>query len=205
MSPPGPPTPATCDTDVPQATAGGGFLEIPGLAGTVTALAHPGAVLVAGAAPLSMLPPLVGTAPLTELTVRRQADAASPALVQAASSGARYPCVHLELGPGPQALYTTYAFHDAQLAGYGPATGPPAAEQLRLTYARVDWEYQPPGGSPVVTGGGALGTTPDPRARPAAVAPASFPAVSLLAPAAVVLAGIGWLWLRRRSRRRPSR
>jgi type VI protein secretion system component Hcp len=158
------PAPAICDTKVPQATGVDGYLEVPGVPGDTTEPMHAGAILVKTMEPASMLPPAVGTAALTEVGLLRAADRSSPALLRAVSAGTHFDCVQLELGPGPDYLYATYAFHDALFSGYSPSdggTGP--SERLTLSYVTVDWEYQLRDGSPVAIGRGNLGGTPDPR------------------------------------------
>src|SRR5215831_19801649 len=63
------PVPPPCNTRVPQATAAGGFLQVAGVVGDATEAPHAGAIVLTGASPASMLPPVVGTVPLTEMTL----------------------------------------------------------------------------------------------------------------------------------------
>lgn len=158
------PAPAICDTKLPQATGMEGYLEVPGVPGDATEPMHSGAILVKSIVPASMLPPTVGTVALTEVGLLRAADRSSPALLGAVSTGTHFDCVQLELGPGAQYLYATYAFHDVLFSGYTPGDGGAApTERLSLSYVSVDWEYQLRDGSPVVVGRGNLGGTPDPQ------------------------------------------
>lgn len=195
-----PPPPAPCDTRVPQATGAGGFLQVAGVAGYASEPSHTGAIVLTGVSPSSMLPPAVGTVPLTEVTLVKATDRSSQALVQAVASGTHFDCVQVEMGPSREFIYATYAFHDAQFATYAPSGGPQSVEMLTLTYVTVDWEYQLRDGTPVATGTGTLGSTPNPRALQAAgmaLGPPLLVAVLLLAG---LLAG-AVLWLRRRGRR----
>jgi len=195
------PPPPPCDTRVPQATGATGYLVVAGVAGDVTEPQHAGAILVRGVLPASMLPPALGTVPLTEVDLLRTADRSSSALLRAVSTGTHFDCVQLELGPGQQYLYATYAFHDALFSTYTPTD---AGERLTLSYISMEWEYQLRDGSPVAAGRGNLGDTPHPRPmRPVGMALGPVMAVMGLL---VVAGGTGggvlgfrW-WLRRRRR-----
>jgi type VI protein secretion system component Hcp len=178
---------------------------VAGLVGQATEPQHAGAIVLTSIAPASMLPPTVGTVPLTELTVLRDVDQSSPALVQAMAGGTHFDCVQVEMGPSRWYLYATYAFHDAQFDGYAPTGSTQSIEQLTLSYVTVDWEYQLRDGTSVVTGSGTLGSTPNPRSL-AAASVSRAPVTLLLAFIAltVLLAGAtGGLWRLRRRRRRP--
>jgi hypothetical protein len=147
---------------------------------------------------------MVGTVPLTEVTLVRPVDGSSPALVRAVASAMHFDCAQIEMGPARDYLYATFAFRDAKLATYAPTGAPQSAEQLTLTYDTVDWEYQLRDGSPVATGIGKLGTTPNPRASQAAISPGP-PLLALLVPMlAGVSAGVGVPLLLRRGRRRRN-
>lgn len=203
-TPPPPPTPTPvpppCDTRVPQATGAGGFLQVPGVAGDATEAPHAGSVVLSRVAPVSMLPPAVGTVPLTEVTLVRPVDGSSPALVRAVASAMHFDCAQVEMGPTRDYLYATFAFHGAQFAAYTPTGAGQPIEQLTLTYDTVDWEYQLRDGSAVATGSGKLGATPNPRGLQAAGVSQgpSWLALLLLVPVAAGLTAV--LWLRRRRR-----
>jgi type VI protein secretion system component Hcp len=201
------PVPPPCNTRVPQATGAGGFLQVAGVVGDATEAPHAGAVVLTGATPASMLPPVVGTVPLTQMTLVKSVDQSSPALVRAVASATRFDCAVVEMGPARDYLYATFAFHDAQFATYAPTGTNQSMELLTLTYATVDWEYQLRDGTPVATGGGALGSTPSPRAFQASAIAQEPPALTLHAVlVAVVACGAGTaLWLRRRRRKRNLR
>jgi type VI protein secretion system component Hcp len=188
---------------VPQATGAGGFLQVAGVAGDATEAPHAGAVVLTGATPASMLPPVVGTVPLTEMTLVKPVDRSSPALVHAVAIAMQFDCARVEMGPSRDYLYATFAFHDAQFATYAPTGTQQSMELLTLTYTTVDWEYQLRDGTPVATGSGALGSTPNPRALQSAALSHAPPALValLLVPVAAAIAG-GVLWLRRRRGRR---
>jgi len=194
--------PAPCNTRVPQATASGGFLQVAGVVGDATEAPHAGAIVLTGASPASMLPPVVGTVPLTEMTLVKPVDRSSPALVQAVASAVRFDCAVVEMGPGRDYLYATFAFHDAQFARYAPTGAEQSVELLTLTYATVDWEYQLRDGTAVTTGRGALGSTPNPRGLQAAEVSPGPPALALLLVLVGAFGAGGVLWLRRRRRRR---
>jgi type VI protein secretion system component Hcp len=185
---------------VPQATRAGGFLQVPGVAGVATEAPHAGSIVLSSVAPASMLPPAVGTVPLTEVTLVRPVDGSSPALVRAVAGAMHFDCAQVEMGPTREYLYATFAFHGAQFAAYTPTGAGQTVEQLTLTYDAVDWEYQLRDGTPVATGSGKLGATPNPRGPQAAgVSQGPSPlALLLLLPVGGGVAGA--LWLRRRRR-----
>lgn len=200
------PPPAPCGTNVPQATGADAYLHVSGVAGDVTAPQHAGAMVVKSVSPASMVPPALGTVPLTEVALLRVTDGSSPALLRAMAGGNHFDCVQLELGPASEYLYATYAFHDALFSTYTPtAAGQQAVERLTLSYVSVDWEYQPRDGSPVATGHGRLGDTPNPQ--PMQRAAMSRGPVMLVA-GLLVLGGagggglLGFRWRARRRRRR---
>lgn len=195
------PTAGPCTTRVPQATRSGGYLLVGGMTGDVTEPSHAGGIQLTSLSPSSMLPPMLGTVPLTNVMLVKHVDGSSQALVQAVARGTRFDCVQVEMGPSAQYLYVTYAFHDAQFAGYSPSGSDQSIEQVTLSYATMNWEYQPRDGAAVVTGSGKLGSTPNPRdLQPAGTSPA--PMLLILG---LLLAGGGAggaFWLRRRARRR---
>ena len=202
---PAAPPPAPCGTKVPQSTGADGYMEAAGLAGDALEPQHAGAIVVKSVSPPSMLPPVLGTVPLTEVELVKVVDSSSPALVRAVAGGIRFDCVQLELGPARQYLYATYAFHDALFSTYTPsAGGEQPAERLTLSYASVNWEYQLRDGSPVATGRGRLGDTPNPE--PLQPVGMSRGPVMLVA-GLLVLGGaggggvVGFRWLARRRRR----
>ena len=206
---PAAPPPAPCGTKVPQATGADGYLEAAGLAGDGAEPQHAGAIVVKSVSPPSMLPPVLGTVPLTEVELVKVVDSSSPALVRAVAGGTRFDCVQLQLGPAQRYLYATYAFHDALFSTYTPsAGGEQPAERLTLSYASVDWEYQLRDGSPVATGRGRLGDTPNPE--PLRRVGMSRGPVMLVA-GLLVLGGaggggvVGLRWLARRRRGHTSR
>jgi type VI protein secretion system component Hcp len=201
-APPTPtPPPPPCDTRVPQATGSGGYLQLAGVKGDATEAPHAGAIVLTGVSPTSMLPPAVGTVPLTEVTLVKPVDRSSTALVRAVASATRFDCAQVEMGPSREYLYATYAFHGAQFATYAPTGAPQSAELLTLTYDTVDWEYQLRDGTPVATGRGALGSTPNPRVQQAAaVSQGPQLAVVLIVLAGVAVAAV-LIWRRRRGRR----
>jgi len=195
--------PPPCNTHVPQATGAGGFLQVAGVVGDATEAPHAGAIVLARASPASMLPPVLGTVPLTEMTLVRPVDPSSAALVRAVASATHFDCAVVEMGPARDYLYATFAFHDAQFATYAPSGAGQSMELLTLTYATVDWEYQLRDGTPVATGSGALGSTPSPHVLQASVMWWEPPALALLSMVVVGACGAGGvLWLRRRRRRR---
>jgi type VI protein secretion system component Hcp len=204
-APPTPtPTPAPCDTRVPQATGSGGFLQLAGVAGDATEAPHAGAIILTGVSPASMLPPAVGTVPLTEITLVKPVDRSSPALVRAVAGATHFDCAQVEMGPSREYLYATYAFHSAQFATYAPTGAQQSAELLTLTYDTVDWEYQLRDGTPVATGSGALGSTPNPRAQPAAAMSQATPLAVVILVLVAVGSVAGVIWLRRRRRHRGN-
>ena len=195
------PTAGPCNTKVPQATSSGGYLQVAGLTGDVTEPQHAGTIQLTSTSPSTMLPPALGTVPLTNVTLAKRVDGSSQALVQAVARGTRFDCVHVEMGPAGQYLYVTYAFHDAQFAGYGPSGSQQLIEELTLSYVTVDWEYQMRDGTAVATGSGRLGSTPNPHdLRPAGIA--QGPMLLVLGLLLVGGGGGGAFWLRRRARQR---
>jgi type VI protein secretion system component Hcp len=199
------PAPAPCGTNVPQATGAVGYLEVGGVAGDAVEPQHAGATVISSVRPPSMLPPVVGTIPLTEVELLKAVDRSSPALVEAVAGGTHFDCVRLELGPAQAYLYATYAFHDALFSTYTPAgDGRQPGERLTLSYVSVDWEYQPRDGSPVATGRGRLGETPNPQPMQRvgmARGPLILVAGLLLLGAAGGGGLLGYRWLARRRRR----
>jgi type VI protein secretion system component Hcp len=185
---------------VPQATGSGGYLQLAGVRGDATEAPHAGAIVLTGVSPTSMLPPAVGTVPLTEVTLVKPLDRSSTALVRAVAGATRFDCAQVEMGPSRESLYATYAFHGAQFATYAPTGSPQSAELLTLTYDTVDWEYQLRDGTPVATGRGALGSTPNPRAQQTAAMSQGPPLAALLVALAAVGAAL-LIWRRRRGRR----
>jgi hypothetical protein len=115
-----------------------------------------------------------------------------------------FDCVQVEMGPSGDYLYATYAFHDAQFGTYTPTGARQSVELLTLTYDTVDWEYQLRDGSPVATGTGKLGSTPNPRPlQGAALAEGPPPlAVFLVILVGLVVIGYVILLLRHREGRR---
>jgi type VI protein secretion system component Hcp len=201
------PPPPPCDTRVPQATATGGFLLVQGVAGGATEAPHAGAIVLTTVSPVSMLPPAVGTVPLTEVTLVKQMDSSSPALVRAVAGAMHFDCAQVELGPSRDYLYATYAFHDAQFSTYAPSASQQSVELLTLTYVSVQWEYQLRDGTAVATGSGALGSTPNPPGTQPVAASQEPPLRMLLLALGVgmvVLAGVAALWSRRRGNRPGS-
>src|SRR5215472_63862 len=103
FTPPPPPTPTPvpppCNTRVPQATGSGGFLQVAGVAGDATEAPHAGAVVLTGVSPASMLPPIVGTVPLTQITLVKPVDRSSPGLVRAVAEATHFDCAQVEMGP----------------------------------------------------------------------------------------------------------
>jgi type VI protein secretion system component Hcp len=201
------PVPPPCDTRVPQATGAGGYLQVPGVPGGATEAPHAGSIVLTSVSPSSMLPPAVGTVPLTEVTLVKPVDSSTPALVRAVAAAMHFDCAQVEMGPTRDYLYATLAFHDAQFAAYNPTGAEQSVEQLTLTYDSVAWEYQLRDGTPVATGSGKLGSTPNPRRLdPTAVSQGSVTlAVLLLLPLGGVAAGILWLRRRRGNLRAGSR
>lgn len=191
------PPPPPCDTRVPQATRPGGFLQLAGVGGDATDPAHPGAIVLTAVSPDSMLPPAVGTVPLTEITLVKSVDSSSPALLRAVTGAQHFDCAQVEMGPAGDYLYATYAFHDAQFARYAPSGAQQTSELLTLTYATVDWEYQLRDGSSVATGSGALGSTPDPRGlgQPAAAPPGLPGLPDLQLPGVLLPLGLGLVFV----------
>jgi hypothetical protein len=170
--------------------------------------AHAGAIVLTGVSPVSMLPPVVGTGPLTEVTLVRPMDNSSSALVRAVAGAQHFDCVQVEMGPAHDYLYATYAFHGAQFSSYAPSGNQTTVELLTLTYTSVDWEYQLRDGTPVVTGNGVLGSTPDPRGpQQPVIASTGSPVLALLLSVGVglVLVAVVWAVLGRRRRRRGTR
>jgi type VI protein secretion system component Hcp len=187
---------------VPQATGPGGFLQVPGVAGDATEAPHAGSIVLTSVTPPSMLPPAVGTVPLTEVTLVKPVDGSTPALVRAVAGAVHFDCAQVEMGPSREYLYATFAFHGAQFAAYTATGAQQSVELLTLTYDSVDWEYQLRDGTPVATGSGKLGSTPDPQGLQAAAMSQGPPALALLV-LLPVLGGVagGALWLRMRRRR----
>jgi type VI protein secretion system component Hcp len=154
---------AVCAADgQPVTKAGGGDLDLPGIGGTSTDAGHNGALTITSIGPSSMLPPQIDSASLTEVQITRPVDASSANLAMVASSGYRFGCAHIELGPG--AGYSSgygsveYALSNAGLVSDDREGN---TEILTVTYSSIAWAYTVPGSSTVHTGSGLINARPD--------------------------------------------
>lgn len=151
------PAPA-CVPDGAPVGGPGGDLDLPGITGTSTDVGHTGALRVTRVGPASMLPPEIDSADLTRLRITRPVDPNSANLAMAASSGYRFPCLHLELGAGAGYSNAEYALVNAGLVADDRIAG---SEVLTVTYARILWAYTVPGSAVVHHGSGRVNARPD--------------------------------------------
>ncbi len=142
----------------PVTTPGRGDLDLPGVSGTSTDPGHVGALTVSSVGPNSMLPPQIDSADLTELRITRTVDAASANLAMVASSGYRFGCAYLEVGPGAGFSSAEYALSNAGLVADDRVGN---TEILTVTYSSIQWAYTVPGSTTVHTGSGRINARPD--------------------------------------------
>ncbi|HEV3173718.1 MAG TPA: hypothetical protein VGZ32_25435 [Actinocrinis sp.] len=142
----------------PVTAPGRGDLDLPGVGGTSTDPGHAGALTVSGVGPNSMLPPQIDSADLTELRITRTVDAASGNLTMVASSGYRFGCAYLEIGPGTGFSSAEYALAAAGLVADDRVGN---TEILTVTYSSIQWAYTVPGSTTVHTGSGLINARPD--------------------------------------------
>jgi type VI protein secretion system component Hcp len=136
----------------------GGDLDLPGISGTSKDAGHAGALPINTLGPTTMLPPQIDSANLGQLTVTRPVDATSTNLSMVASSGYRFPCVHIEVGAGQGFANAEYALANAGLVA-DDRSG--TTETLTWTYSTILWSYTLPGSTAVHQGSGQINAQPD--------------------------------------------
>jgi len=150
---------AACLANSQPVTGPGGDLDIPGITGTSKDVGHVGALPISGLGPASMLPPGIESSDLAQLEVTRTADAASANMTMVASSGYRFPCIHIEVGAGTGYANVEYALVNAGLVADDRAGN---TETLTWTYSSILWSYTLPGASSTVhQGSGRINARPD--------------------------------------------
>ena len=151
-------SPAACVAGGQALTGSGGDLDLPGITGTSKDPGHVGALPLSSLGPSSMLPPGIDSADLAQLELTRTSDAASANLSMVASSGYRFPCVHIEFGPGQGYSGVQYALVNAGLIS-DDHNG--TTETLAWTYSSILWSYTLPGSTKVHEGSGRINARPD--------------------------------------------
>lgn len=142
-----------------QPVAGpGGDLDLPGISGVSRDAGHAGALPITGLGPTEMLPPQIDSANLGQLKVTRPVDATSANLSMVASSGYRFPCVHMEIGAGNGFANAEYALVNAGLVA-DDRSG--TTETLTWTYSTILWTYTLPGSTAVHQGSGQINAQPN--------------------------------------------
>jgi len=135
-----------------------GDLDLPGINGTSQDAGHTGALPIDTLGPTAMLPPQIDSANLGQLKVTRPVDATSTNLSMVASSGYRFPCVHIEVGPGQGFANAEYALVNAGLVA-DDRSG--STETLTWTYSTILWSYTLPGSTTLHQGSGEINAQPD--------------------------------------------
>ena len=149
--------------------------------------------------PSTMLPPRIDASNLSMLTLTRTVDAESANLGMAASSGDRFGCALLDVGPGPGYQRIDYALTDA---GFVSETVQGTTEKLIVTYASISWNYRPSGSAAAaVTGSGTINSEPG-AARTSLKRDGQLVGGGVLALVALCLLGMLVLTLVGRRRRR---
>lgn len=136
----------------------GGDLDLPGIPGASTDPGHAGALPISTLGPSTMLPPQIDSSNLAQLQITRPVDAASANLAMIASSGYRFPCIHLEFGPGRNYSSVEYALTNAGLVADDRAGN---TEVLTWTYSTVLWSYTLPGSAKIHQGSGEINAQPN--------------------------------------------
>ncbi|HEV2348108.1 MAG TPA: hypothetical protein VGS97_28745 [Actinocrinis sp.] len=136
----------------------GGDLDLPGIPGSSTDPGHAGALPISTLGPSTMLPPQIDSSNLAQLQITRPVDAASANLAMIASSGYRFPCIHLEFGPGRNYSSVEYALTNAGLVADDRAGN---TEVLTWTYSTVLWSYTMPGSAKIHQGSGEINAQPN--------------------------------------------
>ncbi|MBS2961775.1 hypothetical protein KGA66_01855 [Actinocrinis puniceicyclus] len=152
---------AACLPNGQPVTGPGGALDLPGISGTSKDPGHVGALPITDLGPMAMLPPQIDSTNLTQLRMTRPVDAVSPNLSMVASSGYRFPCVHIEVGAGRGYANAEYALVNAGLVADDRSGG---SEILTWTYSTILWSYTLPGSADVHQGSGEINAQPDHKA-----------------------------------------
>jgi type VI protein secretion system component Hcp len=151
-------TAAACLANSRAVTGATGDLDLPGMAGASKDAGHVGALPITALGPTSMVPPQIDSADLTQLQITRTVDASSANLAMVASSGYRFPCIHIEIGAGQGYANVQYALVNAGLVA-DDRSG--QTETLTWTYSTVLWSYSVPGSKTVHHGSGRINARPD--------------------------------------------
>ncbi len=149
---------ASCVASSAPAPGPGGDLDLPGINGASKDVGHVGALPINSLGPTAMLPPQIDSTNLGQLKVTRPVDATSANLSMVASSGYRFPCVHIEVGPGRGFGNAEYALVNAGLVA-DDRSG--STETLTWTYSTILWSYTVPGSATVHQGSGQINAQPD--------------------------------------------
>ncbi|HXR70547.1 hypothetical protein [Actinocrinis sp.] len=149
---------ASCVASSAPAPGPGGDLDLPGINGASKDVGHVGALPINSLGPTAMLPPQIDSTNLGQLKVTRPVDATSTNLSMVASSGYRFPCVHIEVGPGRGFGNAEYALVNAGLVA-DDRSG--STETLTWTYSTILWSYTVPGSATVHQGSGQINAQPD--------------------------------------------
>ena len=152
------PASAGCVAGSAPAPGPGGDLDLPGINGASKDVGHVGALPINSLGPTAMLPPQIDSTNLGQLKVTRPVDATSTNLSMVASSGYRFPCVHIEVGPGRGFGNAEYALVNAGLVA-DDRSG--STETLTCTYSTILWSYTVPGSATVNKGSGQINAQPD--------------------------------------------
>lgn len=178
----------------------GGDLDLPGINGTSKDIGHVGALPINSLGPTAMLPPQIDSTNLGQLKVTRPVDATSTNLSMVASSGYRFPCVHIEIGPGRGYGNAEYALVNAGLVA-DDRSG--STETLTWTYSTILWSYTVPGSPTVHQGSGQINAQPD-RTTSSLVTDSKAVAAGTIGLTVVVSLGLIALYIvgRRRNRAR---
>ncbi|HET6866951.1 MAG TPA: hypothetical protein VFH80_13610, partial [Solirubrobacteraceae bacterium] len=149
---------ASCIANGQSVSGPGGDLDLPGINGTSQDPGHAGALPIKTLGPAGMLPPQIDSTNLGQLKVTRPVDATSANLSMVASSGYRFPCVHIEIGPGRGFANAEYALVNAGLVA-DDRSG--SVETLTWTYSTILWSYTLPGSTTLHQGSGEINARPD--------------------------------------------
>ncbi len=141
-------------------TGPGGDLDLPGIPGSSKDPGHTGGLPFTKMGPSGMLPPQIDSTNLAQLQVTRSIDPASANLSMIASSGYRFPCIHIALGPGRGYSSIEYALVNAGLVADDRAASG-KTETLTWTYSTILWSYSVPGSTQVHQGSGQINAQPN--------------------------------------------
>lgn len=147
--------PCVPDTKAPQS---GADLQLPQVNAGSTDAGYTGWLRLSAVGPQSMVPTQIDSSDLSTLTLTRTADAESPNLSMAASSGDRFACARLDVAAGPGYQRLDYALTNA---GIVSETMKGKTETLIVTYSSISWNYLPTGSKTPKTGSGAINTQPN--------------------------------------------